>query len=838
MSNITLDPISAPGLGSGSYGANIKTQFDNIDRNFRQIVEGEYLKGQSGDIVMLEEIDLTDNSHDITSIFKTYIASLQVGDNGIGTEEGCINSPYLYMIYTKNEETGDVVYKSSLPYTFLDPRFNPVSDSAKDKGLEDKSCIIVYDESEKKFKSYNAFPNIYFDGDQNEFCWKINGQKTLLPARGPKGDTGYTGAVYILTANIPDGYNPQDSQSVKVNFLIIPAEYEGWNATNISNDVAIQLKDQAAFVYANYDGNQRIYISQIGTSGENGDIYAVCHLDESCEIHHVFANQTLKDVLTEVKPESDFNYLFIPSKFENSELKEAHVVTTKRSGDDIIVPQHGFWWPEYTEDDWKGLNDPNICIISPATIGSTTRTLNKSMDNPGILYNNYKFTICPGGGYFGRLGVGSVQFTNVFNQGNGQWNINGMEGKILEVTYLNGSTTDKPYVNLTNSALLVDKDLTVQEDLSVNGNAAITKDLSVGGKTITNNLYYSRNNVVNPWVTLNEPIPGMTHFPNPYYNKSSELNEIYNSGVQFAVTISIGQKSLARTFKKSLGLETVGYDVMLNAVARCFTTFINECKNANPSNPSYQWNADTDITGGAMHFKYDGDIFELKNPEDLIIKVTAPGFELTNSYNPKEFAKANTIKITGNVETPGNVKASDLILGGQKIDDKINDEINSAIRTNNENFLIDYFAETNTFSGQGATYPNSINKYGEKLTILNGYRYPVQIWESVCYSYPLDCHYEKTNSPNVNAHAAKYIIEMDLTGVENWITHIHFQTAFNAIGSANNNEIIVHLDIKDVHGNLTAWEQTRSFVSGINKIDTHITFKNNSTQVSDFTRVS
>ena len=124
------------------------------------------------------------------------------------------------------------------------------------------------------------------------------------------------------------------------------------------------------------------------------------------------------------------------------------------------------------------------------------------------------------------------------------------------------------------------------------------------------------------------------------------------------------------------------------------------------------------------------------------------------------------------------------------------------------------------------------------MTILNGYRYPVQIWESVCYSYPLDCRYEKTNSPNVNAHAAKYIIEMDLTGVENWITHIHFQTAFNAIGSANNNEIIVHLDIKDVHGNLTAWEQTRSFVSGINKIYTHITFKNNSTQVSDFTRVS
>ena len=92
MSDITLKPISAPNLNTSGYGANIKGQFDNINDNFRQIVEGEYLKGQSGDIVMLEQVNLADSSHPITVLFNEYIASLQVGDDWIGEEDGCINS--------------------------------------------------------------------------------------------------------------------------------------------------------------------------------------------------------------------------------------------------------------------------------------------------------------------------------------------------------------------------------------------------------------------------------------------------------------------------------------------------------------------------------------------------------------------------------------------------------------------------------------------------------------------------------------------------------------------------------------------------------------------------
>lgn len=497
MSNITLDPISVPGLGSGSYGANIKTQFDNIDSNFTKIVQGEYLKGQSGDIVMLEEIDLLNSTLPIKRSFLEYISKFGLSSNGIGS----INSQKLYMIYTKNEETEGKIYKSSLPYTFLDPRFNPVSDSAKDEGLEDKSCIIIYDESKGGFKSYNAFPNIYFEGDRNEFCWKINGQKTLLPARGPKGDTGYTGAVYILSAaSLPSTFNPQTPQHVKVNFLIKPQKYSEWKETYIINDVAEELKDQAAFVYVNYKGNQYIYISQIETSVENNATYAVCRLDYSCEIHHIFTNQTLKDVLTEVKPESSFNYLFIPSKFENGQLKEAHVVTTKRSGDDIALPLEGFLPSNYNIDTWKGLNDPNVCIISPATFDNSNskRILPDRNSRSGILYNNYKYTVCPGSAYFGSIKGRVITFENINDPNDGHWYINGTDGEKFLLRHSGGSTEGSYIVSMQGTSLEVSNNLSVAKKLSVDGNA------TVGGNATIENELVLKNSM--------RPVEGNTSF--------------------------------------------------------------------------------------------------------------------------------------------------------------------------------------------------------------------------------------------------------------------------------------------------------------------------------------
>lgn len=760
MSDIKLTQIIAPELGSDSYGANIKKQFENIDSNFTQIVEGEYLKGQSGDIVMLEEIDLTSTeNHEIREAFDNFIGGLQVGENGIGD----INSSKLYMIYTKNEETNNLVYKTSLPYTFLDPRFNPVSDSVKDENSEDKSCIIIYDGDtgeSGEFKSYNAFPNIYFNGDQNEFCWKINGLPTSLPARGPKGDTGYTGAVYILSAILPENYNPQIPQSVKVNFLIKPPKYSEFKDSNITNEVALELKGQAAFVYVNLGEKQYIYISQIETSIENEDIYAVCHLDNSCEIHQIFANQTLKDVLTEVKPDSDFNYLFIPSKFNNGVLEEAHVVTTKRSGDKLHFPT---CMPSNDIDKLKDNDYPNCCIISSAKFDNNSQKRNINEPN-GFLYFGYPYTICQN----------------------------------LYTDCLNATS------------------LKISDD-------AVFKNISVSESLISSNLYKDKNNVTKPWIELVEPLSTSSYvFPNTYVDEDT-INEMYIYGVEFTLTFSIGELNKTFTFRKS-GDDRNGYDVLLDSISISFNEFIEYCKESDPLNPSCQWNPEAEVSDGLVKMRYEGDFFELQDPKELIIQVSAADFELTCSYNPKDLAQANKIKINGNVEIPGTVKVSDLLFGNQTLDNRIDNKIDNKIDVANQSLLEKYFTEINACGG--VTFTGSTNVYGESYKIFPGYRHPIQLWESKYYPNPQSCEYQQSSI------TPTYQITIDLTGVQNFISCLQFKTKFKTSGTVIGPRIFIQLNITDLNGKKTVWIKSQTFYVGTYDVDAIITFKNDEVKVT------
>jgi hypothetical protein len=372
MSDITLKPISAPNLNTSEYGANIKGQFDNINDNFRQIVEGEYLKGQSGDIVMLEQVNLADSSHPITALFNEYIASLQVGDDGIGEEDGCINSSYLYMIYTKNEETEDVVYKTSLPYTFLDPRFNPITEEAYGEEIMDKSCIIVYDG--EQFTSYNAFPNIYFNEEQNEFCWKINGLATPLPARGPKGETGYAGSFYVLqsTGNIDKEYHT-------VSFILNPNNLPDYTGVIKGEDIVNELEGQSAFVYCNGSG----YLTTIEKHQQENEIYAKCLLDPSLNIYNIFSGEALVDVLVNNTVKNNgFGSLFLPVKEEVNGNFSAHTLTTKLAGDTVGAD------PDYIKD-----AKPDDLVLSPGSFtkisGQSGWRRNLMPDNKYTFVNNY-----------------------------------------------------------------------------------------------------------------------------------------------------------------------------------------------------------------------------------------------------------------------------------------------------------------------------------------------------------------------------------------------------------------------------------------------------------------
>lgn len=360
MNDNTFNTISAPELGSPDYGTNITEQFGNINRNFRQIVEGEYLKGQSGDLVMLEEIKLNSNS-DICVEFYEFLERLFNGENienGIGNDKDSINSSKLYMIYTFNQENGEKEYKTSLPYTFLDPRFNPITANTP-KTKEDKSCIIVYNGIE--FVSYKAFPNIYFNDDLNEFCWKINNIETSLVAQGPKGDKGDKGQVYIMVATDHLG-----NGVYQLLFL-----------DNSEMPITLEMHDCMAYIYRQTDKSGHIAKMTVRLEETTGNYIATAILNEDTNLYTIFANNSLKDVLEEVTPDADLNSIFIPIASDENDDILAHAITTQLIGDKL--------------DNKKDEDDANTVIISPALIKDKGRDLVSSEGY--TLYNNYP-TIC------------------------------------------------------------------------------------------------------------------------------------------------------------------------------------------------------------------------------------------------------------------------------------------------------------------------------------------------------------------------------------------------------------------------------------------------------------
>lgn len=786
MSDITFNTtISAPELGSPSYGDNIQTQFKNIDDNFKQIVEGEYLKGQSGDIVMLEEIDLTSDS-DICTKFYDFLKVLFYEKNkddeeneeivknikksiGDGNEEDDINSSKLYMIYTLNQENGEKIYKTSLPYTFLDPRFNPVTNSVKDENLEDKSCIIIYDGDTGKseetgetggFKSYKAFPNIYFNGDQNEFCWKINGLKTSLPARGPKGDTGYAGSFYVLQAgeaNMGDGY-------YKVLFMITPETHKGYLGEIQGEDLVSELEGQCAFVYHTDSGG---YLTTIERHQEGNEVYAKCRLDAKLNVYDIFSGESLVDTLiSNTIEDNGYGSLFLPVEKDNGEVL-AHTLSTKLSNDRVG-----------TDETYYNTTKKEDLVLSPGIFkkvnveGETRWERTLAPIIPFVFVNNYPVSRFP--------------HKTVFN-----------------ITETNEASFNKTETN----------------------EATISKSL------ISSNLCKDKNNVITPWIELVESSVISHHiFPRSTVDKKT-INDAYAAGVTFVLNFSIGELSTMSIFRKPMNDTDNGYDVMLVAVKNGFKDFIESCKGSDPSNPSYQWDPEAEISDGFVKMRYDGDFFELQNPEELIIAVTVQdiGLKYEYSYNPKDLAKPNKIKINGNVEIPGTVKTTDLLLNDQTLDNRIDSKIDDV----NQSLLLKYFTEEDSMTGGEKIHVEGSNEYCETASIKGGYRHPIQLYVSPASTAPRNCEYHQTMSQNTSP--ATYRIEIDLTGAQSYISHLRFQTKFKALGAANDNTIFIVLSIKDLNGNVTTWKQTQIFFADkIYDVDTTMTFKNDKVQVPGF----
>lgn len=195
-----LETISAPSLKSANYGANIQTQFNNIDENFKKIVGTDFLRGLQGDSIILKELDFSENAKWEESIYLKFVtisgnkfikltpailrkaiinaieynvktgldisqynsAFATIPEDGnkyditpVGYSESLDYNSKITLICAIDEETknqsddsvGVRYIVSSLPYIFYDARFSKIKyEILSDyNDIIDTSCVIYFD---------------------------------------------------------------------------------------------------------------------------------------------------------------------------------------------------------------------------------------------------------------------------------------------------------------------------------------------------------------------------------------------------------------------------------------------------------------------------------------------------------------------------------------------------------------------------------------------------------------------------------------------------------------------------------------------------------------------
>ena len=194
--------IESLNLNSAQLGADINTRFKNIDENFQQILNSEYLKGAKGDSVFIEKMQLSSNpkalGYDLYVEFKKLILTSNDGTPiSVNNEDDrfkLLDGQEVSLVHEIVNNNKTLI--SLLPFIFKDELFNI---NSRD---EDLSCIICY--QDKKFVKIQDFPTLYYNAELQKMCWKINGVKTELVASGIEGPTGKPGVGVYITKYVID----------------------------------------------------------------------------------------------------------------------------------------------------------------------------------------------------------------------------------------------------------------------------------------------------------------------------------------------------------------------------------------------------------------------------------------------------------------------------------------------------------------------------------------------------------------------------------------------------------------------------------------------------------
>ena len=150
---LTLKNITFPQLNDSQFADRLEETFSNINYNFAALANHDFIKGEDGNSIVIENIPVNGNDPIALSL-KNYVLDM-LGSESDKVEHDSIQLNYLdnfvgdiQVICKIDSYTGEKIPVSSLQYAFLDGRFwnNNVGkiDPNLFSGIDDLTCLIVY----------------------------------------------------------------------------------------------------------------------------------------------------------------------------------------------------------------------------------------------------------------------------------------------------------------------------------------------------------------------------------------------------------------------------------------------------------------------------------------------------------------------------------------------------------------------------------------------------------------------------------------------------------------------------------------------------------------------
>ena len=388
MNNVTnsipLHRIVIPELTSAEFASGLQNAFININKNFALLANADFVKGESGESVKIQDNSFFNEDGSINTLGLKLKACIESGvsdeliDVHYTDEDGGAhtisvwdnftpaNAGTIQMIYSQVNDNTSPTPVSSLYYVFLDARYanNVIGTITRDDEeasqyaiLKDMSCILVYDKDvsvtiELDGNNYtvnggfkilsNAFPTVYYESGVG-LCWMINGANTGIPVQGLPGRDGKNAITSIVKCS---NVEKSEYNIIFGEVTHIHNNFNGYQSINSFADIT-KYDNNAALVLVTEDSTNTnstndefdcgFYFGQLKI--ENGKLYAYC--DQQNAINHGLSTQAVIDAMNSidinnngVNTSEGMKGLYIPIRqVDNEGVQPIHIISATNFSD-------------------------------------------------------------------------------------------------------------------------------------------------------------------------------------------------------------------------------------------------------------------------------------------------------------------------------------------------------------------------------------------------------------------------------------------------------------------------------------------------------------------------